>query len=341
VRRFNRSALLWLLILFVVPLCLGAVTIIDLTFQVTGILPTSHGGTGLGTLTSNVVYKGNGTGNMSVSSVTDDGTTLTSTDTGGMKAPTFISTGTTAGFVDYPQGTTSSAVAPCNVANSICEQAPTAVTAYVLTRPGAAPAINNSLKFTSTAGVESYTGTLQPTQNPNGIQNFNSAAQSQVVVSATEYYITSSNLPMPAVYTTPIGAGTVMRWHVAMTKTAAGTGTFQILQKYGTNGTTGDTTNVTTTIGTQTAALDDMTFDLTITFTSATAYYWSLVPRQTAITATGFGLVFPAAATYFSGTVTGLTTTTASLKFGLSFKATTGTPTIVVPMVQAEAFGVN
>jgi hypothetical protein len=50
----------------------------------------------------------------------------------------FISTGTTAGFMDYPQGSTSVAVNPCNGANSICEQAPTSVTSYLVNKPGAA-----------------------------------------------------------------------------------------------------------------------------------------------------------------------------------------------------------
>jgi hypothetical protein len=176
---------------------------------------------------------------------------------------------------------------------------------------------------------------------PNGIWDFNQAAQSQVVVSGTEYYITNSNLNMPATYLTPIAAGTTLKWHVAMTKTAAGTGTFQILFKDGTNGTTADATDATVTIGTQTAAVDDLDFDLVITFTSATAYYYSLAPHQAGPSAAGFGLVYPATAAQFSGTVTGLTTTTANNKYGLSFKATTGTPTIVVNQVQGQALGVN
>lgn len=50
----------------------------------------------------------------------------------------FTSKGTTAGFIDFPQGSTSSGVTPCNAATSICEQAPTAVTSYLVTKPGAA-----------------------------------------------------------------------------------------------------------------------------------------------------------------------------------------------------------
>lgn len=176
---------------------------------------------------------------------------------------------------------------------------------------------------------------------PQSIWNFNQAAQSQVVTSAQAYYITNSNLNMPATYATPIGAGTTFKWRVAMTKTAAGTGTFQLVIYRGTLGTVADTADATITIGTQSAAADNMTADVTVTWTSATAYYYSVVPIQAAATTTGFGLAYPAAAAQFSGTATGLTSTTASLIFGLGFTATTGTPTIVVNEVQAQAFGVN
>jgi hypothetical protein len=175
----------------------------------------------------------------------------------------------------------------------------------------------------------------------NSIANFNQAAQSQVVVSATEYYITHSDLDMPAAYTTAIAAGTTMHWRIALTKTAAGTGTFQILLKKGTNGSTADTSIVTQTIGTQTAAADNMEADISLTWTSATAAYWTIIPHQAASTGTGFGLVYPAAAAQFSGTISGQTTTTVSDKYGLSVIFTTGTPTFVVNMVQAQAFGVN
>lgn len=58
------------------------------------------------------------------------------TITGAMSGPSFTSTGTTAGFIDFPQGSTSAAVAPCNVATSRCVQAPTAMTASVETLDG-------------------------------------------------------------------------------------------------------------------------------------------------------------------------------------------------------------
>lgn len=80
-----------------------------------------------------------------------------STQLGQANAPTFLSTGTTAGFYDLPQGTTSAAVAPCNTANSICEQAPAAVTSYVVTRAGAGPANSNSAKSYSSGAATTET----------------------------------------------------------------------------------------------------------------------------------------------------------------------------------------
>lgn len=43
-------------------------------------VPVTQGGTGLATLTANAIYKGNGTSAFAVSSLTDDGTTLTTTE---------------------------------------------------------------------------------------------------------------------------------------------------------------------------------------------------------------------------------------------------------------------
>lgn len=179
--------------------------------------------------------------------------------------------------------------------------------------------------------------------NMHGLNNGTaSAAQSQIVVSATAYYITNSTLTMPATAKTGGGMSTTtrFRWTVAMTKTAAGTGTFAIRIYRGTNGTTADTADVTQTIGTQTAAVDNMTVDvqLTVVTTGATgSYFWSIIPNNKAITATGFGVATGAGA-FFSGTVSSVALNTASLKFGLGFVATTGTPTIVIPMVEARAY---
>jgi hypothetical protein len=127
-----------------------------------------------------------------------------------------------------------------------------------------------------------------------------------------------------------------------MAKTAAGTGTFQIKLYRGTNGSTADTADVTQTIGTQTAVVDNMTVDVEIVVTTigaAGAYFWSIIPTNKAITATGFG-VATGPTGQFSGTVSGVALNTAALKFGIGFVATTGTPTITVPMVRAQALNV-
>jgi hypothetical protein len=52
----------------------------------------------------------------------------------------------------------------------------------------------------------------------------NTSTQSQVVVSGTSYYVTGSALTVP----TNVAVGTRFRWTVAMAKTAAGTGAFAI-----------------------------------------------------------------------------------------------------------------
>lgn len=210
------------------------------------------------------------------------------------------------------------------------------ILAYVTTSSSGVITLVTPYMDTSAFGVPVF----QPS-NPSSIFNFSTAAQSQVVVSATEYYLTNSNLNMPAVYTTPIAAGTTMSWRFAINKTAAGTGTFQILLKKGTNGSTADTALVTQTIGTQSAAADNGECDVTLTWTSATAAYWTITFRQSAATATGFGLAYPAVAADFNGTISGQTTTTASDKYGLSVVFTTGTPTFIVTEMQARAFGVN
>jgi hypothetical protein len=89
-------------------------------------------------LTTNVLVKGGGAGGApSNSTVTDTGTAVTTTATGGYVGPYHVSNGTTAGFAFFAQGTTNSADANC-VTTTICEEAPTSVTSYRLIKPGAA-----------------------------------------------------------------------------------------------------------------------------------------------------------------------------------------------------------
>lgn len=178
---------------------------------------------------------------------------------------------------------------------------------------------------------------------PNGITNVNTSTQSQTVVSGTAYYIAGSTLSLPATLRGGMVVGTVFRWTIAMAKTAAGTGIFEIILYRGTAGTTADTADVAQTIGTQTAVVDNMTIDIdmVVTTTGATgAYYWSIIPTSKAASATGFGV--PVGPTgQFSGTKSSVAMNTASLKFGIGFRATTGTPTVTVPLVRATTQNIS
>lgn len=81
--------------------------------------------------------------------------TITCTDTAGIAAVSFASTGTTAGFVSLPQGTDNSSGLP---ATSVTLEAPTSVTSYRVSLPGAKPTNNNSaiLYSNATPGVGAF-----------------------------------------------------------------------------------------------------------------------------------------------------------------------------------------
>jgi hypothetical protein len=186
-------------------------------------------------------------------------------------------------------------------------------------------------------------GAVSNAEIPNGLNNANSAQQSQVVVSGTAYYVTSSNLNLPATLVNGIAVNTTLSWRTCLTKTAAGTGTFQIVIYMGTHGSISDTAEVSQSVGTQTAAADTMCADVKLTFTAVGAstgsFFWSITPLHQQATSTGFGLNTTTGA--FTGTVSSLDTQTASLIFGLGFISTTGTPTITVPLVEARAFNLD
>ena len=164
-----------------------------------------------------------------------------------------------------------------------------------------------------------------------------SALQSQTVVAGTAYYVTNSAITVPSTTATGMVVGTRFWWETAMMKTAAGTNAFNIIIYRGTNGTTADTADVTQSVGVQTAAVDNMvvTVEVVVTATGATgSYWWSIVPVNKAITATGFGVATGTAA-FSSGTVSSVALNTAGLKFGLGFSCATGTPTITIPYTRA------
>ena len=109
-------------------------------------------------LTANALIKAGSAAAPAASSVIDNGTNVTTSDTGGFVGPVFTANGSTAGFIDLPQGSTSAAVAPCNTANSHCIQAGTAVTAGVETD---APALAQGIPTrtgSSSAVTDGYSG---------------------------------------------------------------------------------------------------------------------------------------------------------------------------------------
>ena len=127
-----------------------------------------------------------------------------------------------------------------------------------------------------------------------------------------------------------------------MTKTNAGTDAFIIGIYRGVTGTVSDTRDVTQSIGVQTADVDSMTVDVilrVITTGASGSYFWTIIPVNKAVTATGFG-VATGTNGYFSGTVSSVAMNTASLRFGLGFSSTTGTPTVRVVSVTSESYNI-
>ena len=205
----------------------------------------------------------------------------------------------------------------------------------------------NTITLTACSdGSGGQLGTAWSASCPQGIYsnvNFNTSSQSQVTIAGTAYYIAGSALALPAV-TGMVANKTTFTWNVAMNKDANGTGTFQLILYRGTNGTTSDTADVTQTLGTMTAAADQMTVEVQLTVTTVGgtgAYFWSIIPTHTAASAAGFGITTGSAG-QLSGTVSSVALNTASLIFGLGFKANTGgtMPTIGIPRVQSTSYNI-
>lgn len=139
----------------------GAGTAPFTSSQLTFVAPTLTVGLA-GTSTGVLALTGITSGSVTFTAPAVAGTTTNAiTVSNNLTAPAFVANGTTAGFIDYPQGTTSTAVAPCNAATSICEQAPTAVTSYLTTKPGSAPNIA-SYKQTDGCAAASCTESFHP-----------------------------------------------------------------------------------------------------------------------------------------------------------------------------------
>ena len=125
-------------------------------------------------------------------------------------ALSFTATGATAGFADFPQGTTSAAVAPCNVANSWCVQAATAMTAGIETLDG-----------TRGQGVQAAVGSSAALQDVNS----GDANHSTTVTTSSATSVSSTSLCS----TTNCPAGTYqVTAYLDVTTACSTTGTYSV-----------------------------------------------------------------------------------------------------------------
>jgi len=183
---------------------------------------------------------------------------------------------------------------------------------------------------------------IPPANLPNGITNFNTTAYSAQPTAGTAVYIPGSALALPSTLLTGVTANkTTFIWDVAINKNANGTGTFSLVFYRGPNGTTADTVDATVSLGTQTAVADNMTVEVQVTFTGASAYYYSIVTTHVAPSATGFGMT-TGSSSHFSGTV-GSASLAAGQIMGLGFISGTGgtQPTITIAQVQSTTYNLD
>jgi hypothetical protein len=91
----------------------------------------------------------------------------------------------------------------------------------------------------------------------------------QLVGASVTNYLTGSDIHITA--GRPLRVGTVMRWHITCTKTAAGTVSMSFDVRVGTAGTTADTSRATLATGTQTGIVDNGELEIGLTVRSISA----------------------------------------------------------------------
>jgi hypothetical protein len=125
----------------------------------------------------------------------------------------------------------------------------------------------------------SPTQSLMANGTTRNISFFNNSTSPQNITAATVTYLTGSNIS-----TANIKAGSVVNWDIAVLKTAAGVAPPVFTVRFGTTGTTADSTLLTFTGSAQTAVVDGGLFSIKCTFktvgtgtTAVLAGYYTLM----------------------------------------------------------------
>jgi len=165
-----------------------------------------------------------------------------------------------------------------------------------------------AMQYVEGAGFSKYPSTLTPLVN---------ASTSDQSPATSETYITGSNIAIPS--NRPIQVGTSVEWEVIASKTAASTAAGVFTIKFGTNGSTADTSVLALTMGAQTAASDQGYFLIIANFRgpigASCILRGSLAVQHLTGTTTGFVNV---ASPVYTGTSSGFNCTTANSIVGLS-----------------------
>jgi len=162
---------------------------------------------------------------------------------------------------------------------------------------------------------------------------YNASTASQGAGFATDTYLTGSSINIPS---TGLQAKTMYRCTFHVTKTGAGTAAPVINIRYGTNGSTGDTSRGTLTFNAQSGVIDDCVFQVFATFrtvgsgTSAVLVSSGFLVNDLATT--GFSTTGNGAATATSG---GFDSTVANSILGISVNGGTSAAW-TVSLVQTE-----
>lgn len=123
----------------------------------------------------------------------------------------------------------------------------------------------------------------------SGLKNSSTSDQSPTAGSAN--YLTGSAITLPT-SSTGLVAGVILRWHISLGKTGAGTGTSAFAIYFGTNGTTADTSRCATgNLDTETAAADEMEAFISATIRGpigASCIVQSIFSLNNNLTTTGF-----------------------------------------------------